>query len=357
MIHDDIPAGTPDMTLIADIGAGTQDILLYDPQRQLENCFKMILPAPTQIKAGEIRAVTGQGLPLSLSGRIMGGGACVAAVRAHLEAGLPVYASESAAKTISDNLERVSEMGVILDSRPPKNAIEVKLADIDEQKFRGLLKMWGIAPPARYAVAVQDHGHSPQASNRVMRMQRWRNFMDEGGRIIDLAYMEPPPTLTRMQSVADSIQADVMLMDTGSAAICGALQDPRVAAAISGGAVIVNLGNGHTLIAVVQGGLILALCEHHTLKITPAKLLTIIEKLCAATLTHQEIFDDAGHGTAMASGFKGLPSNPLVAVTGPRRALAAGLPFHQAVPHGDMMLSGCFGLLSIGNLIGFIPDH
>jgi hypothetical protein len=34
-------------------------------------------------------------------------------------------------------------------------------------------------------------------------------------------------------------------------------------------------------------------------------------------------------------------------VTGPRRALLAGssLPLQFAAPHGDMMLTGCFGLL------------
>ena len=37
---------------------------------------------------------------------------------------------------------------------------------------------------------------------------------------------------------------------------------------------------------------------------------------------------------------------PLI-VTGPRRELLAGseLPLEFAAPHGDMMLTGCFGLL------------
>jgi hypothetical protein len=33
-----------------------------------------------------------------------------------------------------------------------------------------------------------------------------------------------------------------------------------------------------------------------------------------------------------------------VAVTGPNRALAAGLGWYFAAPHGDMMLTGSFGL-------------
>ena len=52
-----------------------------------------------------------------------------------------------------------------------------------------------------------------------------------------------------------------------------------------------------------------------------------------------------GHGALEL----GPPSGPLdlLAVTGPRRGLLAGSTLHPylAVPHGDMMLAGCFGLL------------
>ncbi|HZR40179.1 MAG TPA: hypothetical protein VFB12_08695, partial [Ktedonobacteraceae bacterium] len=38
---------------------------------------------------------------------------------------------------------------------------------------------------------------------------------------------------------------------------------------------------------------------------------------------------------------------PFLAVTGPRRELLRGSQLHpyEAVPHGDMMLAGCYGLL------------
>ena len=41
-----------------------------------------------------------------------------------------------------------------------------------------------------------------------------------------------------------------------------------------------------------------------------------------------------------------------IAVTGPNRAKAADLGFHLANPYGDMMLTGCFGLLAA---TGFLP--
>ena len=41
------------------------------------------------------------------------------------------------------------------------------------------------------------------------------------------------------------------------------------------------------------------------------------------------------------------PAVPFLAVSGPRRGLLveSGLRPYLAVPHGDMMLAGCFGLL------------
>ena len=35
--------------LTVDIGTGTQDILLYDARLELENSFKLVVPAPTMI--------------------------------------------------------------------------------------------------------------------------------------------------------------------------------------------------------------------------------------------------------------------------------------------------------------------
>jgi len=57
------------------------------------------------------------------------------------------------------------------------------------------------------------------------------------------------------------------------------------------------------------------------------------------------VFDDMGHGALELGPIAG-PSAPL-ALTGPRRGLLerSRLRSHLAVPHGDMMLTGCFGLL------------
>jgi uncharacterized protein (DUF1786 family) len=146
-------------------------------------------------------------------------------------------------------------------------------------------------------------------------------------------------------------------MDTGAAAICGALEDPALAALKEKGLVIVNLGNSHTLIALVQGGKLPGLCEHHTSMLTPSKLSHLIDRLVRGSLSHQEVYDDGGHGVALAKNFSGMGFSPLVAVTGPKRSLSESLNFYKAIPHGDMMLSGCFGLLRAGCQIGFISHN
>ena len=45
--------------LALDIGAGTQDILLYDDEKKsVENCIKIVLPSPSQILAAKVREAT-----------------------------------------------------------------------------------------------------------------------------------------------------------------------------------------------------------------------------------------------------------------------------------------------------------
>lgn len=95
------------MKLLAiDVGMGTQDILLYDSQENIENCFKMVLPSQTRIIARRIIEETCSKKDIVLTGETMGGGPCYAAVKKHLEANLAVFATEKAALTLNDDLEK-----------------------------------------------------------------------------------------------------------------------------------------------------------------------------------------------------------------------------------------------------------
>ena len=97
--------------LALDIGGGTQDLLLWSPDRSMENSIQCVLPSPTVMVARQIARVTDEGRPLFLGGGLMGGGASSQAVRRHLKAGLPVTACPAAARTLHDNLDYVQAMG------------------------------------------------------------------------------------------------------------------------------------------------------------------------------------------------------------------------------------------------------
>jgi uncharacterized protein (DUF1786 family) len=150
-------------------------------------------------------------------------------------------------------------------------------------------------------------------------------------------------------------------MDTAPAAVLGATFDPVVAQMDR--ALIVNIGNFHALAFRLAQGAIEGLFEHHTGEIDSPTLADLLRGLAAGTLRNKDVFDDMGHGALI------YQSEPLqlgvgefdVVVTGPRRAMlgpSRSLPGttsapaqtalrpYFAVPFGDMMLSGCFGLLA-----------
>jgi uncharacterized protein (DUF1786 family) len=133
-------------------------------------------------------------------------------------------------------------------------------------------------------------------------------------------------------------------MDTAPAAVLGALEDPRLAGHDE--LIVANVGNFHCLAFRIERGHISGLFEHHTGELSREELEAFLDKLVAGTITNQEVFDDMGHGALMLDEGRALES-PFLAVTGPRRGLLrdSRLAPYQAVPHGDMMLAGCFGLL------------
>ncbi|MCF8066645.1 MAG: DUF1786 domain-containing protein, partial [Desulfarculaceae bacterium] len=70
-----------------------------------------------------------------------------------------------------------------------------------------------------------------------------------------------------------------------------------------------------------------------------------VERFIQGVLDEDEVFAGHGHGVArLPQAPRGLPGPPVI--TGPQRRMAQGLGWKTAVPHGDVMLSGCFGLLA-----------
>jgi uncharacterized protein (DUF1786 family) len=336
----------PDRILAIDVGAGTQDILIYDAHRSPENCFKMVLPSQTQIVASRIRAATRDRRPVHLSGRVMGGGASSEAVARHLEAGLSVTATEPAAATIHNDLERVRAMGVAVGADPLPDAVHIRLGDVDLPALAKTFETFDVEMPETLGVAVQDHGYRPGSGNNTVRFDYLQSLLDSGGDLSSMVFRQSPPGMTRMSAVLEE-HPGAVVMDTGAAAVLGALGDPQVAsAAQSDGAILVNVGNMHTFATLIKGRRLYGLFEHHTGGITVEIIQTLVSRLQRGNLDAQsfaEHFD--GHGAAIHPEYRSEGPFTFVVVTGPNRAIAAPLGYHQAAPYGDMMLTGAFGLV------------
>ncbi|MDD1677659.1 MAG: DUF1786 domain-containing protein [Methanomicrobiales archaeon] len=330
----------PDTLLIIDVGTGTQDILVYRKGEAVEQSPKLVVPSPTVVKAGEISRATRAGRPVFFEGFTMGGGPVTRAIRVHLQAGHAVYATEEAARTFHDNLEKARAVGIKIVDTPPEDAIRVMATDFMELELRETFARFGIPFPRKYAFAVQDHGFSPERSNRAFRFELLQESLEGGNWHLDALVSDPPrEEMTRMRSLRTQAP-DSLVMDTGPAALVGMLCDPWVREKAGTGVVLVNVGNGHTLSATVRGETVCGLFEHHTFSLTPEKLGSYLKKLCSGTLTNEEIFQAGGHGAAV---HVPLDAETIVA-TGPNRRML--LPHaYQAAPFGDMMLTGCFGVL------------
>jgi uncharacterized protein (DUF1786 family) len=328
-----------------DVGGGTQDIFIWEPGQAVENGVKLVMPAPTQVLARRLRRLTEQGQPVFLGGRVMGGGAVTRAVRFHMGRGLPVYATRQAAFTFSDRLEEVADWGVVITETPPSGAVPLSLGDVDVEGLRQALAAFEVPFPGHFAVAVQDHGFHPQGSNRRFRFQGWENFLAKGGRLTDLAYRQPPSHLTRMAAVTEVLPG-VLLMDTCAAGVRGALLDPRAVEHRDRGLTVVNAGNAHTFAALVKGERIYGIYEHHTGLLSPEKFSAHLQRFQQGTLTNDEIFADQGHGCTYTPGLALANDFAYTVITGPQRRLAQDCGGIMAAPFGDMMLTGCFGLMA-----------
>jgi uncharacterized protein (DUF1786 family) len=340
--------------LAVDIGTGTQDILLFDTEKAPENALKLVMPSPTMMVAQAIRTATRVGQDLLLTGVTMGGGPCGWAAEDHLKAGYRVLATPGAARTFNDDLDEVATMGVeVVSEEEAANLAGVRRLALLDLDYGALARAFGafgvdLERADVLAVAVFDHGAAPSGySDRLFRFEYIADRIETGRGLAGFAFPrgEIPPSMTRLQAAAFTAPADrpLVVMDTAPAAILGALEDPHVRARRD--AIVANVGNFHTLAFHLRNGTIAGLFEHHTGLLTRERLEELLARLAAGTLSHDELFAEHGHGALMLDPTPG----PLdfLALTGPRRGILASsaLKPHMAVPHGDMMMAGCWGLV------------
>lgn len=353
--------------LTVDIGTGTQDIYLYQSGLAIENGFKLVVPSPTMMVFRKLKEATSRGEDVLLTGLTMGGGPSHWAARDHIKAGFKLYATPDAARSFDDDLTLLRESGVEVVSDDEAQSLagnvkRIQLGDFDFHAIAEALGRFGVSLDdlAGAAVAVFDHGAAPSGySDRQFRFDYLAERLKPekegapGGRLSNLAFQreEIPDKMTRLQAVeasARDLDAPLLVMDTAPAAVLGATYDPQVR--VRERVMIANVGNFHTLAFRLRGEAVEGVFEHHTGLVDRDKLDSLLGAFAAGRLTHEEVFRDHGHGALLYTPepFPFGEGDFDLVITGPRRNLMQGssLRTYFAAPYGDMMLTGCFGLLA-----------
>jgi uncharacterized protein (DUF1786 family) len=127
-------------------------------------------------------------------------------------------------------------------------------------------------------------------------------------------------------------------MDTAFSAILGCLEETNRPS------LIVNVGNGHTIAALLIERRIEGLYEHHTHELTPEKMEQDLRLFVRGELQGEKVFKENGHGAVTLTR---LPGVFPVIVTGPNRDLfrKTSFKFVFAAPGGNTMMTGPVGLV------------
>ena len=236
-------------------------------------------------------------------------------MKKHLAAGHAFVATRSAAASFADDLDKVRALGArvvgdgaadeVLRRLPPGAAAEVAAGDLDAAALTGALRLLGADPVfSAVAIAVQDHGFAPGGSNRVLRFSLWQEAVDERRPIADLFHATDavPPQLTRLRAAADGRErpspATLRRWSPTPARPRSTAHCPTASA----DAVLVNVGNGHTVCLLALDGRVAGVFEHHTSCLDGPGLELRLRRWLAGDLESDEVRADHGHGAVLAPG-------------------------------------------------------
>lgn len=341
--------------LAIDIGTGTQDILIYDSEKELENSIKLVLPSPHIFISQKINEIEND---LYFEGEIMGGGKLKNKLLEHVKKGYEVVMEENCAKTIRDNINQVKSLGIKIANENKKYTgySKIKLKDIDIRKLSNFLVNYDLEFDFdRIAIAVQDHGYNERMGDRDFRFEKIKEKLNKPKRPEEFAFLNNVPEyFSRMKAIESTLEKEgitikPLLMDTKFASICGMCYDDEVKKLNS--YIVIDIGNGHTTAASIEDGKIQGLFEHHTSSLTKTSLEKYIKKLANGTITNKEIYDDYGHGAHVINPISKLEK---VVVSGPKRELIeeTTLDWYHGAPGGDVMMTGTVGLIKSYEYIG-----
>lgn len=334
--------------LAIDVGTGTQDIMIYDTEKELENSIKLVLPSPHLFISQRIRETEND---IYFTGEIMGGGKIKNTILEHIEKGYKVVMEPTCAKTIRDDIKQVESFGIKIadDDEDYDSYTKIALGDIDITKLSEFLLGYDLEFDFdKIAIAVQDHGYNENMGDRDFRFEKIREKVSEPITPLEFGFIdEIPEYFTRMNAVrrqveGEGIEVIPLVMDTKFASIAGMCYD-EVASKLNS-FVVIDIGNGHTTAASIENGKIHGVFEHHTSSLTGESLERYIKRLASGEITHEEVYNDHGHGAHALNPISELEK---VIVSGPKRELIekTNLDWHHAAPGGDVMMTGTVGLI------------
>ena len=339
--------------LAIDVGTGTEDIMLYDSEKEIENSMKLVIPSP-HLTIGQM--ITECDNDIYFDGVIMGGGKIKERCLEHMEKGYKVVFEDLAARTIRDNIEQVKSYGFeVADENSyedPKysNYTKISLKDVDVNHLIDIFSSFDLDLEVdELIVAVQDHGYSEDMGDRDFRFEKIKEKLPEPKEpeVFAMEAEEVPEYFTRMQSVIKSLAKDnpefkPVIMDTKFASLAGVCYDKEVINLII--FVVMDIGNGQTTVASIEDGKIQGVFEHHTRDLTPQRLEELVLALADGTIRHEDVHDEGGHG---AFALNPISKIEKVVVAGPKRALIedTNLDYYHAAPGGDVMMTGTVGLV------------
>ena len=330
--------------LAIDIGAGTQDILLFDSKKKTENCVSLVLPTPSNFFAERLKTIENH---VYIHGDTIGGGFLGRVILRHIQKGYRVVMEESAAYSIRNDLDEVKSIGIEVGKKPEANHFEeLEIQEVNLPLFEKFLSNFGEDLQVDViAIAVQDHGVSPKGiSDRAFRFENMERMIRKDNRPETFHFSGDsiPEYYLRMRSAVAAVKrtssVPMLVMDTCFSAILGCLEE------VIRPSLVVNVGNGHTIAALLLEKKIEALYEHHTHELTPKKLENDLKLLIRGELNGKKVFEENGHGAITLKPYHGEVS---VIVTGPNRDLfkETSFQFIDAAPGGNTMMTGPMGLV------------
>jgi uncharacterized protein (DUF1786 family) len=339
--------------LTIDIGAGTMDVLYYNLKDGTH--YKSVVRSPVATIAEKVLASKGK---LLIRGSEMGGGALSQVLKEYTRK-TEVVVSESAARTVHHNLDRVRSLGVkVVENYEADKLAEtgeyctLTFGDVEVERIIKIVEGFGVPFSVDIVgVCAQDHGVAPAGVSHLdYRHNIFEQLLNANPYPHVLLYRddEVPETMNRLRCIAKTgsmLNAnEVYVMDSGMAAILGASMDPR--ARDKSRLLVMDIATSHTVGAALEDGELNGFFEYHTHDITLERLEILLKKLADGELKHQQILAEGGHGAYIRKAF-GFQKTELIIATGPKRKLMepSTMPILRGAPLGDNMMTGTVGLL------------